>query len=115
MTVCNSEDDDLHDFKPGRHGNPCSCCGGMLQYPFLAWGGEGEGFCLCSICCQRCRDGLIADLIHCAAIAEMQELPGDYYKHTTLVRKNVAAKAEKENEAVPNYFKIYGPRSVDNK
>src|SRR5262245_13141943 len=91
MTVVISE----HDFCEGvADAASCAACGRKpLHFPFLWWRGETD-ICICGKCCVWIKGGFMADLIHVAAIVEMQKAnPG--YAHDTLQRRSPhALKAE---------------------
>ena len=99
MGVYNTKYNDHYGFGKGGHNEQkCSDCGGELFYPFMAWSGE-PGIFLCSKCCLGAKDGLIADLIHFAAVVQMRE----YHAHDTLVRRSrrsLEAEGEREGEAI---------------
>jgi hypothetical protein len=55
----------------------CLLCSRMLHYPFLCWQGHTKAdgdINLCGRCCQKIRNGFIADLIQIAASMEIREL-----------------------------------------
>ena len=58
-------------------GDRCRLCDGELAPPFLAW---------CGPCCRQIKRGLSSDLVHVAAIVELQMLG---YPATTLDRRSV--------------------------
>jgi len=62
MSVINTKYDDHSNV------NKCAVCGGPLHFPFLCWHqeGSGSGLCICGCCCQRIKDGLMADMIQVA-------------------------------------------------
>jgi hypothetical protein len=76
MSVITTRSGDYQGF--GARGRPnekhCLVCARKLSPPFLAWDDSGGGIFLCGDCCVRWRDGLIADLIECAASTELQRL-----------------------------------------
>ena len=79
----------LYDLHTG--GSNCSVCNDKLQAPFVAWmcteGPVGDLF-FCGTCCRKIKNGLMADMIQVAAIAEINALGdvGSYYSGQTLVR-----------------------------
>src|SRR5262245_25703704 len=81
MSVINTR----HDYWSWHKIRKCSVCGDDLNYPFIYWHGD-NGLCICAPCCQRNKDGLIADLIQLAAIMDLQKLKLSY--DVTLVRSS---------------------------
>jgi hypothetical protein len=68
------------------HSEKCTHCGDGLFPPYLAWTGKSDFF-LCGPCGEQIKDGLIADLVHLAAVVQLQRhLPGT---DMTLVRQSV--------------------------
>jgi hypothetical protein len=90
MSVFNTKyDDDLqygNAMEYDGKGRRCSCCNELVHYPYMHWEGFGDatGIFLCGECCLLYREHIVADMIHCAAIYEMQKLSG--LGHWTLVR-----------------------------
>ena len=113
MSVYTNKYDDLQGFGPGGHNErSCSICEEELRYPFLGWDAAGGGIFLCGDCCIRWRDGLIADLIHAAAAAELGRLyQSNQTKQCTLIRKDYAT-LRREHERLEQELKKYGPRVV---
>ena len=52
----------------------CSICDCKLYPPFLCW----TDLAICQDCCQKHKRGLMADIIHFAAIADLRDL--GYYE-----------------------------------
>lgn len=67
----------------------------------MQWRTEGPDLFFCRDSCARRRDGLIADIVQIAAIAEIQRLGvmSNYTlvrKHNALLEKQLAAQEERE-------------------
>ena len=60
-----------HDYQNWKSICRCAICNGSLQYPFFAW---GPTFALCLRCAQTNKDGIMSDLIHLAAIADLRDV-----------------------------------------
>ena len=74
----------------------CSVCDAKLWPPFVEWHGHTNIF-ICGECCDI-RHSLMADLIQCAAIVEINRF--EHFRGTTLVReltKKVEEADEKKN------------------
>ena len=84
MAVILSMEGLLDCYQPGDR---CRLCDGELVPPFLAWCGPGAIF-FCGPCCREIKRGLSSDLVHVAAIVELQELG---YTTTTLDRRSAEA------------------------
>ena len=72
----------------------CNNCGEPLRYPFLEWRGE-RPFYLCGGCCAEIKRGMIADVIHLAAVSELQALFSDHIltrEHISDVEKRIEAR-----------------------
>lgn len=75
----------------------CCVCQGRLGFPRLDW--KGSSLKICGRCCVKIKRGFIADLIHVAAIVELNDAG---YPGQTLVRKStreVEAEAERDERA----------------
>jgi hypothetical protein len=83
MSVILSKEDDFQRVGFGqRHAPPCFHCRGPCHY----WDGEPELF-ICSGCCHRIKNGLVADMVQVAAIVDLIRLG---YRDAVLVRENRA-------------------------
>src|SRR5262245_22743334 len=75
MTVISNHDDAMRQDKL-----PCTFCGERQQVtrpwePYLHWIiHEGEALIICGDCAIKCENGLIADIIHCAAATRIHRL-----------------------------------------
>jgi hypothetical protein len=79
MVVCLTKADDLC---PNPEPETCTICERRAHYPFLCW--HGSKLIICRECCREVKRGLIADLLHLGAIADLHAL-GYYYE--TLARE----------------------------
>ena len=80
MTVYTTKADDITSCR-----ETCNVCGvRLLWHPWIEWHGR-ENFAICGSCVGKIKTGLMADLIQCAAILDMQKL----YRDCTLERQNV--------------------------
>ena len=68
------------EFSP-THNATCHLCARHLEPPYLWWSSKRDLF-VCGACCFNKRDGLIADLIHCDAVVQLQQI----YPRVTLRR-----------------------------
>jgi hypothetical protein len=66
----------------------CSICAELLLPPFLEWNCTSDLF-ICIECCRKHKNGLIADLVQAAAIAELRNALGPRRRDQTLVRRSV--------------------------
>jgi len=82
MAVILSMEGLLDCYQPGDR---CRLCDGELAPPFLAWCGQ-SAIVFCGPCCRQIKRGLSSDLVHVAAIVELQKLG---YPTTTLDRRSV--------------------------
>ena len=82
MAVILSMEGLLDCYQPGDR---CRLCDGELVPPFLVWCGHSAIF-FCGPCCHQIERGLSSDLVHVAAIVELQKLG---YPTTTLDRRSV--------------------------
>jgi hypothetical protein len=65
----------------------CLCADRVYRYPFLGWSNQ---LIICAECCSVNKRGLIADLVHIAAIVELHKVDPEY-NGQTLVRCNVSS------------------------
>ena len=82
-----------------HNGRPCSCCGQNVYPPFMVWEGATD-ILICGQCVERVKDGFIADLIHLAAVKQLQRFQPGF--GITLARARVhdlEAKAEAAEKA----------------
>jgi hypothetical protein len=83
MAVVNS----LEGFRDcWRETSRCGPCGGELYPPFVMYCCGGDGLFICGSCARHIAKGLSADLLHCVAAVELQQL----FPEMTLVRHSVA-------------------------
>jgi hypothetical protein len=80
MSVVLDKYDRMHTIKDSDC--KCSICSENARYPLLRW----NEIIICASCCAKVRAGFTADLIHCAAIHELQKLSPEY-RYETLERK----------------------------
>ena len=73
----------------------CNCCGERLWPPFVEWHCSNEHIFICGECACRIKKGLMADLIQCAAIVDLQKLYGG---SVTLVRSDVKKIEDQERK-----------------
>lgn len=88
-----------------RRENRCTPCGSTLLFPFVWWRDATDIF-ICSKCAEHMRMGLVADLIQCASIKELQRAC-PLYGSQTLVRqsrKDAEADAVREREEFNRKF-----------
>ena len=76
MSVILSRENRMSCRKPETR---CFECHGHLGYPFVEW----NDLFICAKCCRRIKNGLMADIVQVAAIAELHSLG---YRGNTLVR-----------------------------
>ena len=74
-------------------GCKCNVCGEKLWPPFIEWHGDSDIF-ICGRCCSKINRGLMADLIQCAAISDLQKLYGGF----TLDRRSVKHLEDEEKK-----------------
>lgn len=86
------------DYRETR-ANECIICDGPLRAPFFEWNAK---FVMCGKCVHKIKNGLIADLIHLAAIIDLQKL----YPNQTFIRKNTTQyeKSEIERHRLIEHF-----------
>ena len=112
MTVILSMEGLLLDgYQPGDR---CRLCDGELAPPFLSWCGHSAIF-FCGPCCRQIKRGLSSDLVHVAAIVELQKLG---YPTTTLDRRSVEGVDYEERSRwtrrSDNVVSLIPPRDPDN-
>src|SRR5262245_25067301 len=82
---------DASTYSGARKRHRCTLCNSKLRYPFLHWedGYKGDGgsltltsMSLCARCCAKIKHGFMADLIQCAAIAELATLSPAFRGYT---------------------------------
>jgi hypothetical protein len=101
MSVFTNKYHDVQEFGfGGRHTNTCFRCGGPCHYPFLHWDGKKpeRSLFICSRCCHEIKSGLMADLVHLAAIVDLRRLG---YVKETLTRESLStieARGERQRE-----------------
>lgn len=69
-------------------GNRCSFCDTKLRPPFVVWDcmpSSEADLLICGPCCRKIKNGLMADLVQVAAIAELHDLG---YRGMTLDRRS---------------------------
>jgi hypothetical protein len=70
MTVVLSKTTSLYRIKPDA---ACTFCGGPLHAPFVEWRANPPVY-ICKCCCMTLGNGIMADIIHVRAIAELRRL-----------------------------------------
>src|SRR5215211_4111939 len=88
MSAITGEHDDLYGIQ--RRGGTCNMCAKKLYYPFLHW----ESLVVCGSCCQKIKSGLMADLIHIAAITDLYAV-NERYRCLTFVRTSTRSLEER--------------------
>jgi hypothetical protein len=86
MSVILSKENYLSCLKPETR---CFECHKGLGYPFVEW----NSLFICAKCCRKIKNGLMADIVQVAAVAELHSLG---YRGQTLVRMSADA-AERED------------------
>jgi hypothetical protein len=111
MAVILSMEGLLDGYQPGDRRRLCD---GELVPPFLAWGGHSAIF-FCRPCCHQIKRGLSSDLVHVAAVVELQKLG---YPTTPLVRRSVEAvdydERSRWTRPSDNVVSLIPPRDSDN-
>jgi hypothetical protein len=100
MSVITCKQDDFYRARCGEpSAEKCTVCPKLMDFPFLHWAccGSGPDIYVCGDCCLHIRDGLMADLIWCAAATEMQRL--DTMRGYTLIRR-MRKVLERETEEI---------------
>jgi hypothetical protein len=101
----------LDGYQPGDRRRLCD---GELVPPLLACDGHSAIF-FCGPCCHQIKRGLSSDLVHFAAVVELQKLG---YPTTTLDRRSVEAVDYEERSRwtrpLDNVVSLIPPRDPDN-
>jgi hypothetical protein len=89
MSVILSKENRMSSRKPETK---CFECHRALGYPFVEW----NSLFICAPCCGRIKNGLLADIVQAAAIADLHDLG---YRGVTLVRTsiNTVERDDREN------------------
>jgi hypothetical protein len=88
MSVVLTADDHWHLLGAPKDA-ACAVCGETAFHPFLWWrtvdtAGDPTDLVICGDCCLKIREEFIVDIIHAAAIIEMQRIRGGFtLKRTT--------------------------------
>lgn len=73
-------------FSSSKPDTVCIICTKKLSGPFVEW--LGTDLFICAPCCRTIKKGLMADMVHAVAIADLHDLG---YRGETLTRESIRA------------------------
>lgn len=73
-------------FSSSKPDTVCIICKEKLWGAFVEW--HGTDLFICAPCCRKIKNGLMADMVHAAAIADLRDLG---YHGQTLKRESIRA------------------------
>jgi hypothetical protein len=83
----------------------CTICDGRLLPPFLEWHGMEADLFICTRCCRKYKNGLLADMVQVAAIADLHDFG---YPTQTFTRRDIR---DVRNDALVRGLALGAPKS----